>query len=150
MPANTTPLFVLTPNIGKTTVTAANVATDGSGTIGTNIFLAFTAGANGSRVESITITNAVATATTSAATRISCYYSTVTSGVTTSSNTYILNETTLAAGTARSATNTGVTATISFPGGLLMPSGTTILITSSNWTAAANDNLAVVVRGGDY
>jgi hypothetical protein len=47
--ANTSPLFALVPNIGFGTVTAANTATDGTGTVTT----IFTAGTNGSRVDRV-------------------------------------------------------------------------------------------------
>lgn len=52
MAANTTPIFPLTPNItvGKT-ISAANTAKDGTGTVVT----VHTAGANGSRVEKLRI-----------------------------------------------------------------------------------------------
>ncbi len=51
MAANTAPIFVLTPNIGAASVSTANTARDGTGTIAT----IFTAGANGSRIEEIVI-----------------------------------------------------------------------------------------------
>lgn len=47
MPANTSPIFPLTPNISWATVTTANTAKDGTGAVVT----VFTAGANGSRVD---------------------------------------------------------------------------------------------------
>lgn len=47
--ANTSPVFALAPNIGFATITAANTATDGTGTVAT----IFTAGANGSLVERV-------------------------------------------------------------------------------------------------
>lgn len=47
MPANTAPIFPLTPKIGIAKLTAANTLTDGTGTVGT----VFTAGANGARVD---------------------------------------------------------------------------------------------------
>lgn len=47
MPANTSPIFPLTPNLAWATLTAANTAKDGTGTVGT----VFTAGANGSRLD---------------------------------------------------------------------------------------------------
>ena len=48
MPANTAPIFTLTPDVqwGTTTVATANTAKDGTGTVLT----VFTAGANGSYV----------------------------------------------------------------------------------------------------
>ena len=49
MPANTSPIFPLTPQVAFTTITAANTATDGTGTVAT----IFTAGANGGRVDYI-------------------------------------------------------------------------------------------------
>lgn len=52
MPANTTPIFALTPNIGfAPAITAANTAKDGTGTTD----LVFTAGANGSNLNRIRI-----------------------------------------------------------------------------------------------
>lgn len=51
MAANTNPIFLLTPNVGVAAVSTANTARDGTGTIAT----IFTAGANGSRINSIII-----------------------------------------------------------------------------------------------
>lgn len=51
MPANTDPIFLLTPKIGAVSVSTANLARDGSGTIAT----VFTAGSNGSRINEIVI-----------------------------------------------------------------------------------------------
>ena len=153
MPANTNPIFVLSSNIGKTIVNAANVATDGSGTIGTNIFLLLTAGSNGSRIDSITFTNSSASAiNTSSNTRVACYISTQTSGATSSANTFIFAEGLIPVRTARSATNIGSTITFNFAGGLLIPSGTNILVTSSIYSAVAplSDIYSVVAKGGNY
>lgn len=47
--ANTQPLFLLTPQVGFATVTAANTATDGTGTV----LPIFTAAANGSRLDRV-------------------------------------------------------------------------------------------------
>jgi hypothetical protein len=51
MPANTAPIFTLTPNVGwgTTAITTANTAKDGTGTVLTT----FTAGANGSYVQRV-------------------------------------------------------------------------------------------------
>lgn len=49
MPANTKPLFPLTPVIGWARLTSANTATDGTGTVSTLV----TAGANGQRVDTL-------------------------------------------------------------------------------------------------
>lgn len=47
MPANTSPIFPLTPKAEWCTLTTANTAKDGTGTVGT----CFTAGTNGARVD---------------------------------------------------------------------------------------------------
>jgi hypothetical protein len=47
MPANTQPIFPLTPNVAWVVLTTANTAVDGTGTVGT----VFTAGADGARVD---------------------------------------------------------------------------------------------------
>lgn len=47
MPANTSPIFPLTPKVQWCTLATANTAKDGTGTVGNS----FTAGANGARVD---------------------------------------------------------------------------------------------------
>ncbi|SEU32819.1 hypothetical protein [Paenibacillus sp. NFR01] len=51
MPANTTPIFPITPVVSWGTVTTANTAKDGTGTMVT----VFTAGANGARIDQIKV-----------------------------------------------------------------------------------------------
>ena len=51
MPANTSPIFPLTPNIAFARLTAANAATDGTGTVAT----VFTAGPDGARLDTISL-----------------------------------------------------------------------------------------------
>lgn len=57
MPANTSPIFVLTPNAVPIQVSTANTARDGTGTLGTVV----TAGANGTRIEGVRVQAAVTT-----------------------------------------------------------------------------------------
>ncbi len=52
------PIFAVTPNLGTAQITAATTVRDGTGSLVT----AFTAGANGSRVDRITVTATVTTA----------------------------------------------------------------------------------------
>jgi hypothetical protein len=59
MPANTAPIFTLTPRISSARISTANTGRDGTGTLGSVI----TGGANGTRVDRVTIE---ATATTTA------------------------------------------------------------------------------------
>lgn len=49
MPANTIPIFPLTPKVGFGKVLAANTGTDGTGTV----VLLYTAGGNGSKIDQI-------------------------------------------------------------------------------------------------
>lgn len=51
MPANVTPIYPLTPKVTWGTLTAANTAKDGTGTVAT----LFTAGANGARIDQIKV-----------------------------------------------------------------------------------------------
>lgn len=51
MPANTTPIFPLTQKVSWGTLTTANTAKDGTGTVVT----VFTAGANGSRLDQVKV-----------------------------------------------------------------------------------------------
>jgi hypothetical protein len=53
MAANTNPIFTLVPNVGSGKALTANAALDGTGTVVT----VFTAGANGSIVDSISLTH---------------------------------------------------------------------------------------------
>jgi hypothetical protein len=49
MPANLSPIFPLVPNVSWVTLTAANTATNGTGTVG----LLFTCGADGARLDHV-------------------------------------------------------------------------------------------------
>ena len=98
MPANTSPIYTLTPNVGVgiITTTYAQVKSDGTSAASGADFmvLAFTAGANGSYVDTIRFyCCANAAATTSVATTLRAYLSTVAApGATTQANTHLLGE----------------------------------------------------------
>jgi hypothetical protein len=90
MPPNTYPIFALTPFSDFTTLrnTTQNNTSTGAGTIGTDIFKIFSAGANGSFVEKILMVpvgNEGLEATSASVYRF--YFSTQSSGSTTASNT---------------------------------------------------------------
>lgn len=60
MPANTSPIFPLTPNLGVMNVLLSTAMTntkafDGTDSAGTNLALVFTAGANGARIDSLVV-----------------------------------------------------------------------------------------------
>jgi hypothetical protein len=139
MPANTSPIFTWVPNCQVSTITAANTARDGSGSLVT----AFTAGSNGSLLSTITFTNNAA-AVGASVLKVVRVFVTDASGATptmlqealmpliTSSNTVI-----------------GATITITFTNGLILKSGQIIKVAQSLCATSA-DNSAVVAQGGDY
>lgn len=139
MPANTTPIFVLTPNVGQARVSAANTASDGSGSLVT----LFTAGADGSRVDRITVRNAQVTAAASSAMVVRVFI-TDTSG----SNPRLYAEAALAAAT-RTASAIGANTTITFLGGLILRSGQLLQVCQSVY-AGAQDQNDFTAEGGDY
>lgn len=139
MPANTNPIFTLTPKIGIASVSAANTASDGSGSLTT----LFSAGVNGSRVEKIRYTNAQATAAASSAMVIR-FFITDTGGA----NPTLLAEVALATAT-RSTSAVGASGILTFTNGLVIPSGTIIKVIQSVY-AGAQDLMHYVAEGGDY
>ncbi len=152
MSANTAPIYPLTPNIGRTTFgSAALTKSDGSSGvtgIGTDIFKAFTAGANGSfieRIRLIPVATTAATATSPTVHRL--YVSTVTSGVTTNTDTTLFAEITAGAQTA-DATVTGIFF-FEIPCNFKLNANWTILV-STHIINATNTNWEVIVFGMDF
>lgn len=139
MPANTAPIFTLTPEAATCTIAAANTARDGSGTL---VDL-FTSGANGSRIDFITFTSAQATAAASAA-RVQRVFLTDTAGI----NPRLIQEVVLSSVTA-SNTAIGATSTITFTNGLIINTGQKIQVSQSVYGSAA-DGTHVIARGGDF
>lgn len=139
MPANTSPIFTLTPNTPTCAIAVANTARDGSGTLET----LFTAGANGSRLDFIKFTSAQLAAAASAL-RVMRVFVTDTSG----NNPRLLEEVLLTAVTP-SNTVIGATSTITFTGGLLLASGQIIKVSQSIYGGVA-DQTHVLARGGNY
>lgn len=149
MPGNSDPIYSRVGKIGAVAVTAANTSSQGGGTIGTSIFLAFTADStNGSFVRDIRFSataSVAATATTATVARI--FISSITSGTTTASDTHLFAEVALAAQTA--AQTTTATYPIVVPLNFALPPGYTILITN-HAAPAANTQWKAIVTGGDY
>jgi hypothetical protein len=139
MAANTDPIFVLTPNIGLASLSAANTASDGSGPLAT----LFTAGANGSRIERIRYANAQATAAASSAMVIR-FFLTDNSGA----NPHLISEVALATAT-RSTTAVGASGIITYPDGLVIPAGTLLKVCQSVY-AGPQDLMHYIAEGGDY
>jgi len=139
MPANTLPIFTLVPDIGFGRMVAANTGSDGSGTL----YTVFTAGVNGSRVDSITFTNSQATYAASSAMVARVFVTDITG-----SNPRLLSEIALPAAT-RTAAVVGQTQVITYLNGLILPSGSLVRTCQSVY-AGVQDQVDVVVRGGDF
>ena len=145
-----TPQFTKNGIIGSITVTAANVKSDGAGTgIGTDIFKCVTADATyGTFIEYlrwIATATVAATATTLTTGRV--FASSITSGATASTDTYLIAEVALPATTADHST-TPVNP-IDVPLNFRLPAGWTLLLTN-HFAPATNTAWRGVAVGGDY
>lgn len=135
MPANTSPIFPLTPNLAWATLTAANTAKDGTGTVAT----VFTAGANGARVDYLK----VRALGTNVATVIRVFVNNGSTNATAANNTLIVDQT--IAATTNSETAQLVDNII--PLDLSLPAGYVVNVTIGTTVAAG---LQVTGVGGDY
>ena len=151
MTANTAPIYSITPKTGAATwlpATTANTKSDGTGTIGTDILLAYTAGSNGAFIQRIRLNpcaSVASTATTATVARV--FLSSVTSGATTNLNTLRWDEVACPAQTAdQTATANNF---IEIPMGIAIAPNATILV-SMHAAAAANTSWQFTVIGGDY
>lgn len=146
-----TPGFANTPKRNGCTwlaATTANTDNDGSGTVGTDMLLAFTAGASGSYIDRVRLHPVglvAATATTATVGRI--FISNVASGATTNANTRLWQEVACPAQT--TAQTTTATTPIDIPMGIRIAASDTILF-SMHHAAAANTGWVVTVIASDY
>ena len=129
--------------------TTANTKSDGTGTIGTDMLLCFTAdstyGAFVQKVRLMPQGSTAGTATTATVARV--YRSTKTSGGTTNADTTLWAEQALPVVTADQTTIASIP--IEIPLGFALAPGETILI-SMHHAAAANTSWGIHVIGGDY
>lgn len=139
MPANINPIFTITPNCFPAVITAANLASDGSGSLVTIV----TAGTNGTRVDAVKFTNSQATQAASSAMLVKVFVSDVNGA-----NPRIVGETTMAAAT-RSATVAGATATVTLSPAQTMKSGQ-IMYASISIHAGAQDDTVASPNAGDF
>ncbi|HXC40217.1 MAG TPA: hypothetical protein VN667_14865 [Burkholderiales bacterium] len=149
MPANIDPIYTRSGGIGGAVLSAANTKSDGTGTIGTDIFLLATVDAtNGGFVRAIEFwptTSVSGTSTTNIAVgRV--FHSTQSSGATTTSNTRLIGETTLGV-------QTPSTTVPGFPNVVVVnhpfPAGASILATLTV-LPAANTAWIAVIKYGSY
>ena len=158
MPANTSPIFSLTPNVGRVLIgtTSAQVKSDGtSAGTGTDLmYSAFQAGSNGSFVQRVRF-NCVASAaaTNSIATTLRVYLTTVNTavgsaaGATTNANTFLLAEVSVPIISASNSTN--ATNYYEVPLNIAIPSSTWIYV-SQHVAQTTNQAWNAKVFGGDY
>lgn len=149
MAANNLPTFTKAANatIGGI-VTAANTKSDGSGTVGTSIFLIATAGANGSLLEAVQwVATATAAATSTTATVGRIFMGSVLSGTLTSANTVCIGEVTLPSVSADSSSTP--VPPIFWPCGRKIPANYGIFVTNHAAPAASTAWVAVPWIG-DY
>jgi hypothetical protein len=150
MAANTAPIWSLSPSISGCNFTVANTNSDGTGTIGTNIFKAFTADAtNGSYVSRIRLACVGTTAgTNTTATVLRVYICSVSSGATTpGTNCWLFTEIAQAIQTTDSAS--AATYQPEIPLNFALPAGYTILV-STHVVSVANTFYQATVYGGNY
>jgi hypothetical protein len=152
MSANINPIFSLTPNVGevKITTTSALVRSDGSAAnaIGTDQFLAFSSGVNGSFVQRVRfIPVASAAAVNSVATTLRVFLSYVNTGTPTASNTHLLAEISVPIISTSNSTNAVIYYEI--PLNIAIPTANYILV-SQHVAQTTNQSWQAMVFGGDY
>ena len=149
MAANALAAFTKTGKMGMVELGAVNTKSDGSGTIGTDLWLAFTADAtNGSYIRFVRFQPTATTAATAMTpTTLRVFVSTATSGATTAANTTLWGEVSMTAQTADHSTNS--TFPLDVPCNFWLPAGNTILV-STHVVAAANTKVKALVVAGDY
>lgn len=135
MPANTTPIFPLTPKVAWTVLATANTAKDGTGTVGT----VYTAGANGARVDFLKV-RAVGTNT---ATVLRVFANNGSDNATAGNNSLVLEQTIAATTLSEVAALTDNLVTLD----MSLPAGYKINVTIGTTVAAG---LHVTAFGGDY
>ena len=149
MPANTDPIFTRLGAKGSVLITAANTSSQGGGTIGTDIFLAFTGDAtNGSFIQRVRFIPTATAPTTTTATVGRVFLSTVASGATTSANTWLWQEVGLPASSADN-TAAGVPF-FDIPLGFALPTGVQTILVTNHAAPAVNSAWRAIVIAGDY
>lgn len=151
MPANNAPIHPRAPRAPSVQIPVSATAlarTDGVGTVGTDLFLLDTAAADGTYYRHIAIkATATAAATSTTATVIRLFLSSVSSGATTAANTHLIAEIQIPAVSAANAT--GTTPDFILPLNMALAAGQTLLVGSSV-TPGASVAFKCVAVCGDY
>lgn len=153
MAANQNPIFTLTPNVGSVVIPTTNAQTKSDGTSAGSgadlMYNVWTSGAFGSFLEAIIFwAVANAAATSSVATVLRAYLSTVqTPGATTSSNTFLIGE--VAAPVQSASHSTNPTNFIEMLINRKIPA-TKYIHVSQHVAQTTNQNYMATAIGGDY
>jgi hypothetical protein len=150
MAANTSPIWTLTPNVSGADITStvANVNTTAPGTIGTNCFLAFTSGADGSYLQKIRFSFVSTTSVISSVnTTLQVYLSTVNTGATSTANVKLIAQVQAAAQTVSAVTTAPYV--VEIPLNFAIPASRYLLVTQSV-AQTTNANWQALVIGGNY
>lgn len=126
---------------------AANTSSTGTGTIGTDIFKAFTSGADGSFVQRIRFMSVATAPTTGVATTLRIFISSVGSGAVTAANTFLIGEISVPA--VPSDATTTATNYYDFILNCAIPTGM-FLHVAQHVAQTANQNWIATAFGGDY
>ena len=145
MPANTSPIFTVTPDVqsvaqnnsGLVVGPTANTALDGSGTL----YKLFTAGANGSYVQKIRFRPVGSPAATV------CRVFVSSSTTTSATNTWLYDEITLPATTL---SQTAATSVFELPLNFALNANYLLYVTFGTSTGSAGTGYSVVCVAGDY
>lgn len=164
MPANTAPIFPLTPNLGVmnvllTTAMTNTKAFDGTDTAGTALALVYTAGANGSRIDSITVrftgTNGATASGTTNANLVRFWINNGSANTTATNNQLTPWDIALPATTV-TALDTAILpwynalAFSPMAGGISLPAGYKIYAGTTTAVGGTNCAVLVTAQGGDY
>lgn len=156
MAANTSPIFSASGIIQTSTITnSATALTTSNGAATTGIsgtsgemFVVGTGGTNGSYLQRLRLRWTGSTANTATtATIVRIYVSTVSSGATTSSNTFCIEEVLMGVQTADG--NAAATFPYDIPLNFILPSGS-YLLASVHQKPAATTEICMTLYGGDY
>lgn len=152
MAQNVQPIYTKVPNVGFASIPTANaqVKSDGTsaGAGADTMYLAFTAGLNGSYVDRVRFFSVATAVTTGVATVLRAYLSTVAApGATTSANTHLIGEISVPAVPSANASN--ATSPYDIPVGMAIQNGLYIHV-SQHAAQTANQNWIGMVFGGDF
>lgn len=148
MAKNNDPIYPKTPKVRGVAITAANTRSDGVGTIGTDIFLIGTVGAEAAFLRFIELWPTASVAGTSTtATVARAFLSTVSSGATTAANTHPCGEQQL--GSQSAANSTTPVSPVVIPINKQVEANMSVLITN-HAAPAANTAWKAVAYWGEY